>query len=1395
MSTAETKQLQQSDWFKAIKEDIDKRMYYLVADKQSNSFRSVNNEQNLEADYSASAFKLEPMLSSDKKPKADKWELNISVNGLSADGLSMNASANQVTNIASNGNDVEYNFSNRYAIQYHNDKKGVRQNFIVKEKPSSNTREVIVSMKAEGDWVVNKVHDKELHFAKKNSKGTLDSKIVYNDLKAWDATGKQLSSRMETKDDNNFEIITNVENAVYPVTIDPLSSSPSSTLNGSSATDVFGTSMASAGDVNGDGYSDVIVGAPGVSGYAGAAYIFLGSASGLSSSPAATLSGINALDSFGVSVATAGDINGDGYADIIVGAPGVSSNAGAAYIFLGSNSGIATASASAATAVLTTGSATANQYFGTSVASAGDVNGDSFSDIIVGAYGVTTNQGAAYVYSGSSTGIATGASPSATINGGSTLGVGDRLGFSVATAGDINSDGYSDIIIGAPFKSLGTGAAYIYQGSPSGIGATASATLTGAALSGLGTSVASAGDVNGDGYSDVIIGAPGVSSFQGAAYIFLGTNSGIANANASSAATTFSGTASNQYFGASVASAGDMNGDNYSDVIIGAFGTSGNAGAAYIYEGTSSGISNSATPALTLNGANPGDSYGFSVASAGDVNGDGISDVLVGAPNSSTATGIVYVYNGNTDVSISTANVSIVGSNAGDRYGLSVSSAGDVNGDGYNDVVVGAIGVNGITGAAYVYYGSSTGLSVGSPTIITIPFTGNSENFGWSVTASDINGDGYDDIIVGAQAQNTSSGVVYIYLGSVSGINTSPSSTLNGLNSFDTFGYSVASAGDVNGDGYGDIVVGAPGVSLTGTNEGAAYIYLGSASGIATNAPADTLYGPNAFGGFGVSVSTAGDVNGDGYSDIIVGTSGGGGDAAYVFFGSKTGIANKQAPDVSLAGDFGNGTSGDFGISVSTAGDVNGDGYSDVIVGAPSGGGNGTGGGAAGIFLGGASGLSTTASVVLSGLVAGDQFGASVATAGDVNGDGYSDVIVRSTLGTNSFPSQTGAVYLFLGSPTGTNSTLAASFLDANSGASYASTEVPRRAIGGAGDVNGDGYSDFMIGVYEDPTLGTKTGKMYMYYGNNAVGRNASNVLKLYETDLTNPIAADNLSQSNFGLGLFAQSPFGSVKGKLVWETETNGVPFHGNPITNSVVLTGKQSSYTLIPVGGTEFKNLIAKVTGKATKVRVRLQYAATSVTFGQVYSPWIYSQVYLLGGNLGVLPLDLLSFTATTSGSDILLKWKSANEVDLSNYVVEHSVDGVKFDSLGSVTAKGTIGTSSYDFTHVHPSVGIHYYRLREVNKDGNKTYSLVVSAKISGNIEFNIYPNPASDHIVVTHTGITSSSVRIMNAAGAVMGQYKLNLNSDKTTILLNGFAKGNYFVEIINSGFAPKQITVQ
>jgi hypothetical protein len=224
---------------------------------------------------------------------------------------------------------------------------------------------------------------------------TLDGSATlrYADLYVSDATGRALPARMEVPaaDPARIDLIVDAGDAVYPVTVDPLLTGPSPTLTGE-AFSSFGYAVATAGDVNGDGYSDVIVGAPTINTDTGRAYVFLGDAAGLATTPATTLIGEGTQNWFGWSVATAGDVNGDGYADVVVGAHRYASYTGRAYTYLGGPGGVGTVAATTLT-----GEGTGDQ-FAWSVATAGDVNGDGYSDVVIGADAYGSLTGRVYVH-------------------------------------------------------------------------------------------------------------------------------------------------------------------------------------------------------------------------------------------------------------------------------------------------------------------------------------------------------------------------------------------------------------------------------------------------------------------------------------------------------------------------------------------------------------------------------------------------------------------------------------------------------------------------------------------------------------------------------------------------------------------------------------------------------------------------------------------------------------------------------------------------------------------------------------------------------------------------------------------------------------------------------------
>jgi len=1381
-SPKDTTDLSKTNWYSNAIKNIAASEYEFKQDSITGNYSTPNRKNNLRFHYNENGFSAEPRTTKipvGKKKQAigpgaikyrsvPNWKVKFNL-----DNKLLGKGKWEV-----NGNQANY-ITENITVQYINKEDGMRQNFIVKKSIPTN-HELTIPFQIE-TTLKTTLHNNSIEFFHKKT-----NVLSYEQLKVWDASGKTLEASIDNKGGNQYAIHVKTNGAVYPITIDPLSTTPSLVLTGDQNGGEFGFAVAAAGDVNGDGYGDVIISAPDYNHgqiSEGVAYIYYGAASGLSNTPASIVESNIIFAAMGYSVSTAGDINGDGYSDIILGAPFYTNGEtkeGAAYIYYGSAAGINP------NAPVILESNQPNAQMGVTVSTAGDINGDGYSDIVVGSHLYDDGQadiGAAFIYYGSAAGINT--VPAAKLENGLT---GSYFGYSVGCAGDVNGDGYSDVVIGAPYYSNGPGsegAVYVFQGGPAGINTSPSFIAESFQANALmGVSVGG-GDFNGDGYSDIMAGSyyyTKTVASEGAVLIYNGSPAGISGGPA----TILQSFQSNARFGESVGT-GDFNGDGYCDVIVGAFTYSNGEsfeGATYIYKGSPNGINTTPVAIFESNAVNA--QLGYAANAAGDVNGDGYSDFIAGAPFYSNSTGRVgsaYLFYGSPDgINPNTITSVIAGAQLNEALGTSVSSAGDVNGDGFSDVVIGApLYDNGQTdeGAAFIYLGSANGIVTPFATKVESNQVG--AQMGYSVaSAGDVNGDGYSDVIVGApQYHNGSSaeGAVFLFLGSPTGTSTTVTARVESNINFAQLGFSVAAAGDVNGDGYADIIAGANLYTNGQFNEGAAYVYLGTATGINT-IPSAILQSNQANAQMGYSVGTAGDVNGDGFSDIIVGapffdngqTDEG---TAFIYYGSVTGI--NTVPAVMLESNQAN---AQFGTSVATAGDVNGDGYSDVIVGAPFYTNGQTNEGVAFIYQGSATGTGTLPVIMLESNQANAQFGISVATAGDVNGDGYSDVIVGANMYTNG-ETQEGAIYVYHGSPAGLAAT-AALLMESNTVQAQLGTSVA-----GAGDINGDGFSDIIAGAPGYSNIpGNFTGGAFTYYGG-STGIGKQNNLRLYNSDLSTIINHSNVADIYFGAGLFAKSFLGRQKGKMVWETRISYAPFSGAPITNSVLFTSRQMAYTDLGISGTELKSVITKLNGaRFTKVRARVKYDMIKAFTGQPYGPWRYVPAQLATTQLGILPLDIISFKAAwlQKGKTAVINFITDNERNNCCFEIEKSTDGMHYSSIGNIPARNLNGRQNYSYTDSNAAAANQYYRLKMIGIDGQYTYSTIMQLQSGGATEIMIFPNPATDNMQIQLNKMYDKiSMRMINNAGQVVKQSNYVLAGIKSiNINVSNLSAGTYWI---------------
>jgi len=1011
-----------------------------------------------------------------------------------------------------------------------------------------------------------------------------------------DGRGRPLHARQEIAPGSLTVVIEDVEAATAPITIDLLDTSATWTVDGDQAFPAFGQVAVTAGDLNNDGYSDIVVGAPNYdagSQNEGKIFVYLGGPGGPSTTPVFTAEGNEASATFGTSVGPAGDVNNDGYFDLIVGCPACGSdNRGKAFLYAGGPGGITGLVWSADLGAGT-------ESFGQSVATAGDVNNDLFADIIVGApfnSAGGSDRGSAAIFLGGQSWPAT--TPDRLVNG--TVD-NNACGFSVSTAGNVNGDAFADVLVGCPGAFLLTdiGTVRVYHGSSTGIGATPARTLSGESVGDLfGSAVSLAGDVNGDGYTDIVVGAPYFDNatfpFEGKVYVYHGSSTGLP------ATASFSRViqSSNALFGISVATAGDVNGDGFADVLVGAAQyTAGqsNEGRFDLFYGGASGLT---VPSQFFQSDSANARLGQSVGTAGDVNGDGFSDILAGAPNMTTAAGNgrVFLYPGRPDLPVEVAEWQ---SDLPDVLLGSAVAAGDWNGDGYSDVVIGTpMFSNGQQneGKIDVHVGGPTGPDLVADLTVEGGQTGGF--FGQALaSAGDVNGDGFDDLLVGAPDFNngqTDEGRVFVFLGSATGLPAVASQTLETNITSAEFGFAVAAAGDVNGDGFADVVIGEPQKIVAG-QLGRAHIYYGSGAGLPSS-PSLTLSGTGSNNSFGFAVSTAGDINGDGFSDVLVGdpdfNSNGRGNA-YLYLGGAGGLSTTafwSNPQVPSSGAH-------YGFAVSTLGDMNGDGLSDFVVGEPFGEVESTQAdeGLVHVYYGRPNGLAPGQLDVYQGNQAGGHLGKSVANAGDVNDDGYSDML----LGAPEIGA--GEASLWYGSPSGFATGTGASPTYTQFG--FLPTDQFGFAVAPAGDVNGDGFADFLVGA---PHAGFDNGQANeghasLYLGGGRKGWNRLPRQRRFDDTAALGLYGKSETTSSFKLKTVARSPMGRDRVAMDHEAADLSVPLDGS----GMVFGGSFDSGAVDSLGSAiNFTRSVQNLTGGPNfHWRFRMHWKSPFFT----YSPWL--------------------------------------------------------------------------------------------------------------------------------------------------------------------------------------------
>ena len=909
--------------------------------------------------------------------------------------------------------------------------------------------------------------------------------------------------------------------------------------------DLFGSSVASLGDLDGNGVTDLAVGASydDTEGFnRGAVYVQFMNSNGTVQSSVKIASGTNGgptledADQFGISVASLGDLDGDGVIDLAVGADCDDTNGGnrgAVHVLLLNANGTVKSTVKIARGMNGGPTLENTDIFGVSMASLGDLDGDGVTDLAVGAYFDDTggyNRGAVHVLLLNANGTVKSSTKIADqLNGGPSLADGVNFGVSMASVGDLDGDGVTDLAVGA-FRDdtggLDRGAVYVLLLNSNG---TAKSSMKIAdQLNGgptlmnvdhFGTCMASLGDLDGDGVTDLAVGAFGDQTgglYRGAMHVLLLNSNGTVKGSVKIADQLNGGPtlANHDYFGWSVASLGDLDGDGVTDLAVGAIGED------------TVGSRSGAVHVLFLNPLTVTDYGDAPDIGAGTGTGDYQTLLANGGPSHDITTTETTLFLGTrVDGEVNaTPNIKANGDDIttlpDDEDGLiepaqdlvlTVGSAPAVrvratNMTGSLATLYGWIDVNrdgvfdNATERTSLAVPSGTNSDTFTLTFPTIPVsTAAGATYARFRLSTDVAAANSTGAAMGGEVEDYAATITLRSNGTVDSAKTVKiASDTNGgpildiEHYHDYFGFSVTSLGDLDGNGVTDFAVGAYNDDTGGTNRGAVYVQFMNANGTVQSfvkIASGTNGGPTLSDSdvFGLSVASLGDLDGDGVTDLAVGaedddTGGTARGAVHVLFLNSNGTVKSSVKIASGTNGGPTLANGDyFGNSVASLGDLDGDGVTDMAVGAwfdDTGSANSNRGAVHVLLLNSNGTVKSSVKIADSTnggptLLDGDLFGRSVASLGDLDGDGVTDLAVGAsnddTAGANT---NRGAVHVLFLNSNGTVKSSVKIASGTNGGPTLANGDYFGSSVASLGDLDGDGVTDLAVGAERDDTGG-----------------------------------------------------------------------------------------------------------------------------------------------------------------------------------------------------------------------------------------------------------------------------------------------------------------------------------